>query len=226
MREEFDLTIRISTENARVVVEHQRADGAVSTKNISPHSLAECIKGSLHDQAEYFSGLLPEGCIAVKMDKSFTTFFIRYPELYADFTYQKTSYLHFPIPRLVFAFKYMPAEGKVAGCRLCVVKDEPLTLDTPTFWYPFSNVSSDGYICTGNNALPVYKDTSRLHTLAGYILRLPNNNDQYYSDHNKPGAEFRDLLEHMKDKSPEHYYSDILVKNNRTLRDFLNRRYL
>ena len=39
---------------------------------------------------EYSSGLLPEGCISVKMSKQHTTFFIRYPELYADFTYQGT----------------------------------------------------------------------------------------------------------------------------------------
>lgn len=224
MREEFDMTIRVNTENARVVVEQRNADGVMSTKNVSPNSLVACIRDSRYDDGEYTSGLLPEGCISVTLGKRYSTFFIRYPELYADFTYHGTEYLRFPIPRLVFAFRYMPAEGKVAGCSLCVVKDEKLTLETPAFWYPFSNVSDAGHICTGNNVLPVYKDPSRLHTLAGYILRLPNNNDHFNKNHNRLGAEFRDLLEYLKDKAPDHYYTDVLVENKRTLKDFLNGR--
>ena len=224
MRGEFDLTIRINSEDARVVVEQRGPDGTVSTKNISPESLSSCIQNSMYDETEYASGLLPEGCIGVKLSQNCAIYFVRYPELYADFTYQKTEYPQFPIPRLVFAFRYMPEEGKVSSCGLCAVKDEKLSLKTPTFWYPFSNVSDSGGICTGNNVLPVYPDPSRLHTLAGYILRLPNSNDYYRTNHNRLHAEFRDLLEHMKDKGPEHYYSDILVENGQTLGDFLTRR--
>ena len=224
MRDGFDMAIHISTASARVVVEQRKKNGVVSTKNISPHSLPECIRKSQYDDLEYSSGLLPEGCISVKMSKQHTTFFIRYPELYADFTYQGTQYLHFPIPRLVFALQYMPAVGKVGGCGLCVVKDEKLTMDTSLFWYPFSNVGDSGHICTGNNVLPVIQDSSKLHALAGYILRLPNNNDHYKAAHNRLDMEFRDLLEHMKDKDPAYYYSDILVENHQTLKDFLKGR--
>ena len=62
---------------------------------------------------------------------------MRYPELCADITYYDTEYRDFPLLRLVFGFQYMPQEGKVAGCRVCVVKDELLTPDTPTYHYPF-----------------------------------------------------------------------------------------
>lgn len=124
-------------------------------------------------------------------------YYIRYPELYADITYYDTEYRDFPLPRLVFGFQYMPQEGKVARCRVCVVKDERLTSDTPTYRYPFSNVHGDNNICTGNNALPIYRDPARLHTLAGYLLRLPNNNDLYSRDNNRLHAEYRDLLEQM-----------------------------
>ena len=41
-------------------------------------------------------------------------------QLYADITYYDTEYRDFPLPRLVFGFQYMPQEGKVAGCRVCV----------------------------------------------------------------------------------------------------------
>ena len=37
-------------------------------------------------------------------------------------------------------------------------------------------------------------------------------------------AEFRDLLEQMKDKTPSHYYTDVLVENRGTLKDFLGKR--
>lgn len=112
----------------------------------------------------------------------------------------------------------------MAGCRVCVVKDERLTSDTPTYSYPFSNVGGGGHICTGNNALPVYKDPAKLHTLAGYILRLPNNDDYFSPQHNRGHLGYRDLLEHLKDRTPAYYYSDVLVEDRRTLRDFLNGR--
>lgn len=158
------------------------------------------------------------------MEKKFTYYFIRYPELCADFTYFDTEYRRFPIPRLVFGFKYMPQEGKVASCSVCVVKDERLKPDSPLYHYPFSNVAANGRICTGNNALPVYRNPARLHTLAGYILRMPNNNDYYSTNNNRLHAEFRDLLEQMKNKTPSHYYTDVLVGSEETLKVFLDRR--
>lgn len=50
----------------------------------------------------------------------------------------------------------MPDACKVAGCSVCVVKDERLKEDTVLYRYPFSNVNLDSRICLGNNALPVY----------------------------------------------------------------------
>lgn len=225
MENSGDITLRISPERLEIVVEQQKADGVIARKNISPESLSDCILGSRYDTEAHATGLLPEGCVAAVMEQKSTTYFIRYPELYADVSYYGTEYLHFPIPRLVFGFQYLPREGKVGKCKLCVVKDERLTLDTPTYHYPFSNVNSgNGQICTGNNALPAYKDPARLHTLMGYILRLPNNDDHFSAAHNRPRAGYRDLLELMKDKAPGFYYSDILVEDGKTLKTFLNGR--
>lgn len=224
MLDHYNMSIHINTATAQVLVEQRKKNGVISRKNISSKSLSECFLTSRVDDERHDTGLLPEGCIAVVMEKKFTYYFIRYPELYADFRYFDTEYRHFPIPRLVFGFKYMPDARKVAGCSVCVVKDERLKKDTVLYCYPFSNVSSNGYICLGNNALPVYKDTSRLHTLASYILRMPNNNDYYSKDNNRLHAEYRDLLEQMKNKTPAHYYSDVLIESGRTLKDFLTGR--
>lgn len=224
MLEQYDMSIHINTGQAKILVEQRKKDGVISRKNISPQSLCDCFLTSRVDDERHATGLLPENCIAVVMEKQYIRYFIRYPELYADFTYFDTEYRNFPIPRLVFDFKYMPSEGKVASCSVCVVKDERLKPDTPLYRYPFSNVSTDGRICTGNNALPVYRNPARLHTLAGHILRMPNNNDHYSSGNNRLHAEFRDLLEQMKGKTPSHYYTDVLVESKNTLKDFLNRR--
>ena len=224
MPKDFDMIIRINTDRAEVEVEQHSKKGVVTRKNISPESLSNCILTSRVDDESHSTGLLPEGCIAAVLEKKFVYYFIRYPELYADFSYYETEYLRFPIPRLVFCFKYMPHERKVAEVRLCVVKDERLTQDTPTYRYPFSNVHGNQSICLGNNALPVYKDPARLHTLAAYILRMPNNDDLYSDQNNRLHTGFRDLLEQMKNKTPAHYYTDVLVKDGKTLKDFLNGR--
>ena len=224
MPKDYDMIIRINSDRAEVEVEQHSKKGVITRKNISPESLSNCILTSRRDDESHPTGLLPEGCIAVVMEKKYVYYYIRYPELYTDFSYFGTEYPHFPIPRLVFCFKYSPKTKKVAEASLCVVKDERLTLDTPTYQYPFSNVHNNLSICLGNNALPVYKDPARLHTLAAYILRLPNNNDLYSSQNNRLHAGFRDLLEQMKHKTPSHYYTDVLVASRKTLKDFLLRR--
>lgn len=218
-----ELVLRISPSRAEAIVEmHEK--GTISRKNITVDSLANCFLSSRYDEETHPTGLLPEGCIGVTMTPKYTLYFIRYPELYADFTYFGTEYPNFPIPRLVFCVKYMPREAKVADCYLCVVKDERLTPDTPLYHYPFSNVFPDWRICMGNNALPVYKDPARLHTLVAYLLRLPNNNDLFSAEHNRLHAQYRDLLEQMKGKDPSLYYTDVLVEQGKTLKDFMNRR--
>ena len=224
MPKDFDMIIRISSERAEVEVEQHSKKGVVTRKNISPESLSSCILNSRVDDERHPTGLLPEGCIAVVMEKKHVYYYIRYPDLYADISYYNTEYQGFPIPRLVFCFKYLPVARKVVDASLCVVKDERLTLDTPTYRYPFSNVHGNLRVCLGNNALPVYKDPARLHTLAAYILRMPNNDDLYSEQNNQLHAGFRDLLEQMKTKTPSHYYSDVLVANGQSLKDFLNRR--
>lgn len=224
MPKDYNMIIRINTDRAEVEVEQHSKKGVITRKNISPESLSSCILTSRVDDESHPTGLLPEGCIAVVLEKKWAYYYIRYPELYADFSYFGTEYPHFPIPRLVFRFKYLLHEHKVTEACLCVVKDERLTRDTPTYRYPFSNVHGNQSICLGNNALPVYKDPARLHTLAAYILRMPNNDDLYSERNNQLHAGFRDLLEQMKNKTPAHYYTDVLVKDGKTLKDFLNGR--
>ena len=224
MVHERETVIRISPQRAEIVVEQCDDAGVTVRKSLTPETFAKCIVGSRLDTEVRRSGLLPEHCIGVSLSEGVTQYFIRYPELYADVSYYGTLYERFPLPRLVFAFSYDTESGKVIGQKLCVVKDQRLTPKTPTYIYPFSNVFGDARICIGKNALPSYKDATRIFTLAGFILRLPNNDDMFSEKNNKLDLGYRDLLEHLKDKAPEYYYTDVLIPDGKTLKDFMERR--
>ena len=73
MRPEFDMTIHISTERGEVVVEQQKAGGVTTHKNITPQALCDCFLTSRYDDERRPTGLLPEGCIAVVMEKKSLT---------------------------------------------------------------------------------------------------------------------------------------------------------
>lgn len=61
--------------------------------------------------------------------------------------------------------------------------------------------------------------TNILHEISGKVLL-----DMFNSTHNQKGLDHKALLEHLKDKDPAYYYTDILVPNGRTLSDFIFRR--
>ena len=222
MNNENELVIRIDPERRRIQVES--ADkGVVSHKEITQDTFVDCIRSSIHREAAD-SGFLPRNCFHVSIQTDGTRdYCLWHPELREDISYFGTQYENFPLPRLVFGFQ-VSKEGKVFHCRLGVVKDEPLKETTPMFVYPFSNVSGFS-LCTGNNALPVYKRPHTLATLPGFLLRLPNNNDSFNAKNNKPRMAYRELLEYLKNKDSSFYYSDVLIPNGKTVSDFMNGGY-
>lgn len=169
------------------------------------------------------SGFLPDNCLHISMDRKEKFFTIWNPELRADVMYQDIEYFNFPIPRLVFGIRMLDS-GKVAECSMGVVADEKPTPETPMFYYPFSNVHPNNMVCTGNNVLPRYKKQTLLRNFPRFLLGLPDNDDMYDVKKNKLRLSHAALLEHLKDKEPSYYYSDILVSNGKTLQDFISRR--
>lgn len=220
MNNNADTVIRISSDRSEIVVE-QSSQGITSRKTITPETLARCFLESRYDDTKHSTGLLPEGCISAVMSDSKIKYFILHSERRTDLSYYGTEYTNFPLPQLIFGIEYLPKECKVVNCSVYVAKDERLTPDTPMYFYPFSNVFPDSRICLGNNALPRYKSAAQLTTLGGYILRLPNNNDQFSSKNNRLGLGYRDLLEHLSDKDSEYYYTDILIPNGMKVKDYL-----
>lgn len=221
MQADNDILIRISPEQGKITVE-QDDHGVLSRKSIQRESLLQCFQNSMQrSDPGYASGFLPLNTIAVYQSKQRKRFVLWHPRLYADVALYDTPYPHFPIPRLVFSFA-LSEEGKVSSCRIGVVADETPTPETPMYYYPFSNVDSqDSHLCVGANTLPVYKKQHKAFNLPAFLLSIPNNMHSFSQTHNKPGLGYRELMEHLKDKEPAYYYSDILIPNGKTLGDFI-----
>lgn len=215
-----DIILRISPQNSTIEVE-THDNGIVAYKEISPETLVECLRGGLK-QPEVHSGLLPENCIAFSSRESGErTVTILHPQRYADITYYKTCYQNFPLPRL--AFQLSLVQGlRVRSVSVCVVEEGRLRPDSKLFHFPFSNVSGF-HMCIGNNVLPKCESLHTLSSLPYHILSIPNNNDHYRSGNNKMGLEYRDLLEHLRDKEPGCYYESILVPSGKKLRQFISK---
>ncbi len=215
--------LRISPERNAFLVEEEKPGGIIAYKEISPTELYFAINSSYVCSDLLHSGMLPEHCISIAMNSSEKRFVLWYPEQYADLIYRETELPHFPIPRMVFAIRMLDT-GRVVDCAMGVVDDEPPTPETRMYHYPLANVHPDARVCTGNNVMPKYKNPLALRHFPRYLLGLPCNDDLFDRNHNRKGLDHRALLEHLRDKPPEYYYTDILVPNGSTLNDFISRR--
>lgn len=92
------------------------------------------------------------------------------------------------------------------------------------YHYPFSNVYDNLRVCVGNNVLPHFKSQTQLSRFPRFLLGIPNNDDFFKVSHNRLHMPHRELLEHLKDKEPAYYYTDVLVESGKTLSDFINGR--
>ena len=213
-----ETVIRIS-DDGKVAVERD-AGGVKSFKHISPDTLVQCINRSLLRGAVH-SGLLPPNCLSFSAYDDGGKDVVRlHPESRADISYFGTEYKDFPLPKLVFGF-HLAAEGRVVSTKLGIVENMGrIKPDTKMYHYPLSNVSGF-HLCTGNNTFPKCESLHTLASLPYYILSMPNNNDHFNHSLNKAGLEMRDLLEVLKDKEPEFYYSDVLIPSGATMADFI-----
>lgn len=218
MNAKNELMLRINPDERSIRVENIN-DGVTSFKEITIETFYDCVKYSIRHEGVR-SGFLPQNCFHVSVSENEDRdFCLWHPHLRADISYFGTEYPNFPLPRLVFGFQ-VSRDGKVYNCRMGVMEDKAPVEDAAMFIYPFSNVSGFS-LCTGNNALPVYKKTSALVNLPGFLLQLPNNNDRFNAKDNKLHMQYRELLNHLKDKDPAYYYTDVLIPNGKTLKDFI-----
>lgn len=212
------LSIHIS-DSAEIFVE-ERKNGIKSCKCISLDDLLVCIKSSIREIKPVYRAVLPKNALFYSCCPETGSFSaaMEYPYNKADITYMNTEYRDFPLPKLVFGFKV--AGKKIKKVYLGITGNGILRESSLMYTYPFSNVSKDFVLCTGGNALPEIKSPYSLSNMPDYILSLPDNDDYFNIRHNRLELGHRELMEHLADKSPEYYYSDILIPSGKTLADF------
>lgn len=212
------LSIHIS-DSAEIFVE-ERKNGIKRIKNISINDLLVCIQSSLKEIKPTYNAVLPKNALFYSCCPETGSFSaaMEYPYNKADITYMNTEYRDFPLPKLVFGFKV--AGGKIKKVYLGITGNGILRESSLMYTYPFSNVSSDFVLCTGGNALPEIKSPYSLSNMPDYILSLPDNDDYFNIRNNRLQLNHRELMEHLADKTPEYYYSDILIPSGKTLADF------
>ena len=212
------LSIHIS-DSAEIFVE-ERKNGIKSCKCISLSDLLVCIKSSIREIKPVYRAVLPKNALFYSCCPETGSFSaaMEDPDNKADITYMNTEYRDFPLPKLVFGFKV--AGKKIKKVYLGITGNGILRESSLMYTYPFSNVSNDFILCTGGNSLPEIKSPYSLSNMPDYILSLPDNDDYYNIRHNRLELGHRELMEHLADKSPEHYYSDILIPSGKTLSDF------
>ncbi|MFQ6978540.1 MAG: hypothetical protein ACLRSD_17520 [Oscillibacter sp.] len=219
-----DVILRLSPTRNTIIVEEQKPGGIAAYREIDPLELATMLSTRampamiIWTAAFFRNTAFTYPCLP---RRSISCFGIR--NCRADVIYGDKEYPNFPIPRMVFGVRVLE-NGKVAGIPWVSLPDEAPTMDTPMFFYPFSNVHSNDRVCTGNNVLPRYRKISALKNFPRYLLGLPDNDDMYDREHNRLKLSHGELLEHLKDKDPAYYYTDILVSNGKTLGDFISRR--
>ena len=212
------LSIHIS-DSAEIFVE-ERKNGIKSCKCISLNDLLVCIKSSIREIKPIYRAVLPKNALFYSCCPETGSFSaaMEYPYNKADITYMNTEYRDFPLPKLVFGFKV--AGKKIKKVYLGITGNGILRESSLMYTYPFSNVSSDFVLCTGGNALPEIKSPYSLSNMPDYILSLPDNDDYFNIRNNRLQLNHRELMEHLADKTPEYYYSDILIPSGKTLADF------
>ena len=212
------LSIHIS-DSAEIFVE-ERKNGIKSCKCISLNDLLVCIKSSIREIKPIYRAVLPKNALFYSCCPETGSFSaaMEYPYNKADITYMNTEYRDFPLPKLVFGFKV--AGKKIKKVYLGITGNGILRESSLMYTYPFSNVSSDFVLCTGGNALPEIKSPYSLSNMPDYILSMPDNDDYFNIRNNRLQLNHRELMEHLADKTPEYYYSDILIPSGKTLADF------
>lgn len=213
------LSIHIS-DSAEITVE-EREDGVKSVKNIELNDLLVCIQSSLREIKPVYHAVLPKNALFYSCCPETGDFSaaIEYPYSKATVTYMATEYPDFPLPKLVFGFN-IGGNGKIRRVYLGVAENGILRENSKMFVYPFSNVSNNFSLCTGDNELPKINSPYSLSNMPDYILSMPDNDDHFEPKNNRLKLGHRELMEHLADKSPEYYYSDILIPSGKTLANF------
>jgi len=115
-------------------------NGVHSSKLVGLDELADCFFRS-QKRPEIHSGLLPPNCLSYSEgEKGWCGIALLFPERYCDFTYHKTTYPHFPLPRLVFRFSLVRGQ-RVQKVEVGIVAEGRITPESKMYRYPLFQCS-------------------------------------------------------------------------------------
>ena len=103
---------------------------------------------------------------------------------------------------------------------MAVADEGALSPESRLYRCPFPNVR-DFSLCVGSNPFTGYDTLWKLRGLMHRVLSLPFGDDYYQPDSTKLKLPARELFEHLKDKAPSYYYSDVLLLMGKTVTDFI-----
>lgn len=219
MMTEDGINIRIYDKSGTASVDVYE-NGITGHKEISLPDLADCFERSHKQESIRFYGLLPQGLVSYSGNSLEKYVVLRCPAQKISYTYENQTYEHFPMPELIFGI-HLNKDNMVLKTYLRVLPQGPLSLDSPLYYYPFSNVYANGQICMGKNEALFYDKPQALENYPAYVLGLQNNDDLFTNMHNRKSLGHRELLDLLATKSTKYYYHHILVPVPRqTLKDF------
>lgn len=227
-------------DNNMVIIKHITSRGTTE-KYITFDDYAKAITSSVKIQADariaFESPIMPNFYVRTIFHREYTTgahhiILVREPEP-ADFILhtsnssntkqQVLTFNKVGMPRLLFAIKIF--EGMIQSVKVCAVKANNITEETPLFNYPFSNVDcvssyGGGSICFGSNKISTMKvkNLTSLHSVPNMFLSMPNNHDKY--GHNLTDCRYQDLLELLEGQP---FDNDILEPTNVKLKDWIEK---
>lgn len=205
-------------DDLNLVVDDHRGK-TVKHKVISLNSFCRLVKNSV-EVTDVQTGVLPERCVAYRetcRGEKFVALELGKDRM--DLQYEKTVYPDFPVPRLLYGF-YLSVSNRIDSVSVAVADMGMLRENTKLYEYPFSNVAGF-HMCIGQNSMPKIKSLRQLSGIPHYIFSMPDNNDRYSPDRTKLNMEYRTMLETLKDKTLEYYYTDVLIPSGKTLQDFI-----
>ena len=194
-----------------------RTDGTRLVKYIHGDTLVSALQAHVH-AAPMRSGLLPPGCVALTAFQDGWDVTLETVTDRCTVYYHKTAYPDFPLPRLLLQCKMK--HGVLNGFQMAVADAGALMPESRLYRFPFPNVSGFS-LCVGANQFTGYDTLWKLRGLMHRVLSLPFGDDYYKPDCTRLGLSARELFEHLKDKEPAYYYSDVLIPNGKTLADFI-----
>lgn len=213
-----ELVLHFDPLNPLVKAEMIDKSGATHVKCVTPDKLVSELKNH-STVAPMPTGLLPPNCVALTA----------YPDgwdviLVCDFdrcdvTYHKTVYADFPLPHMAIRC-HINTSGVLSKFQLAVLKPGQLAPDLPLYVCPFPNVMNF-QLCTGTNSFTGYDMLLKMQGVPYRVLSIPFADDWYKPEDSRLGLSARDLFTHLQDKTPEYYYSDVLIPSGKTLSDFM-----